>query len=71
MGIVQIGNFGISDGVQTYRVNGHKEDLDRIIHECLEQDAIFENSPELEKLRNGQWTLLLKLRVRVEAKRCE
>jgi len=62
---VIVGNFGIKDGVQTYRINGSYEDLQRIIDECIEADTSFVEYPEIERLRLNHCTILLKFRVRV------
>lgn len=67
MAIVQIADFGEINGVRTYRVNGDKQDLERIIEECRNEDAnCFLDTPELEYLRKGCWTLLIKLKIAVE-----
>jgi hypothetical protein len=63
VGSVFICNFGIKDNVQTYRVNGAKEDLYKLIEECREMGDNIEEIPELERLRQGEWTVLLKIRV--------
>lgn len=67
MGTLMIGNFGVKNGVQTFRVNGSKEDLYKIIDECKQMDAIFDDTPNLLPLRHGQWTMLLKIRLPVGA----
>ena len=67
MSIVQIADFGEKNGVKTYRINGDKVDLERIIEECRNTDAeCFDDSPELEYVRKDCWTLLLKIKVAVE-----
>lgn len=67
MAIVQISDFGERNGVKTYRVNGDKLDLEKLIEECRKADAnCFYESPELEQLRKGCWTILIKLKVAVE-----
>lgn len=65
---VIVGNFGVKDGVQTYRINGSYEDLQDIILECIDADASFDEFPEIERLRLNHCTLLLKLKVKVEVK---
>ncbi len=66
MAIVQICDFGEYNGVQTYRVNGDRRDLERIIAECRKEDKnCFHDSPELNYVRNNSWTLLIKLKVAV------
>jgi hypothetical protein len=67
MGTLMIGNFGVENGVQTFRINGTKEDLYKIIDECREMDAHFQDTPNLLPLRQGQWTMLLKIRLPVGA----
>jgi hypothetical protein len=66
MAIVQVADFGEYDGVRTYRVNGDKVDLERIIADCRKEDTnCFDGEPELEKtLRH--WTLLIRLKVAVQ-----
>lgn len=68
---VIVGNFGIKDGVQTYRINGTYEDLQKIIDECIEADASFVEYPEIERLRRNHCTLLLKFYVRVEVSKID
>ena len=66
MAIVQISDFGERNGVQIYRVNGDKLDLEKLIQECREADAnCFYESPELEYLRKGCWTTLVKIKIAV------
>jgi hypothetical protein len=65
MGQIIVGNFGVKNGVQTYRVNGEKADLYRIIEECRKEGAKFDDTPHLEFVHNNQWSMLLKLKVAV------
>lgn len=65
MAIVQVCDFGETDGVKTYRVNGDKQDLEKIIELCRKEDATYDK-PELEHVRKGCWTLLIKVKVAVE-----
>lgn len=60
---VNVYDFGLTDGIQTYRVMGDKEDLEKIIQECRDEDAEFIISPELTFIRRGQWTTLLQLKI--------
>lgn len=62
MSIVMIGNYGIEEGIQTYRINGDKEDLERIIDECMQLDVLFD-SPEIEEVRRSTYSMLLKVKV--------
>lgn len=65
MGQIIVGNFGIKNGVQTYRVNGEKADLYKIIEECRKEGAKFDDTPHVEHVHNNQWSMLLKLKVAV------
>jgi hypothetical protein len=66
MASVMVGNFGIKNGVQTYRICGVKEDLFKIIEECREMGYKFNDTPAINHVHRGQWTLLLNLKVPVE-----
>lgn len=68
MGSVMIGNFGIHEGVATYRICGSKEDLYKIIDECREMDAKFEDTPIINQAYRSQWSMLLKIKVYVQAR---
>jgi hypothetical protein len=59
---VQVYNFGMKNGIQTYRVIGDKADLYKIIEECREMDAKFGDTPVINHVRKGQWTMILKLK---------
>lgn len=63
--MLMIGNFGVKDGVQTFRVNGSKEELYKIIEECREMEAKFHDTPNLEPIRHGLWTMLLQIKIPV------
>lgn len=66
MAIVQVADFGESNGVRTYRVHGDKADLEKIIEECRDEDPnCFDTEPQLEKVWKS-WTLLIRLKVAVE-----
>jgi len=68
MGSVMIGNFGIKNGVQAYRICGEKNDLYRVIDECRKMGHKFDDTPIVNHVHRGQWTMLLKLKVYVTAK---
>jgi hypothetical protein len=68
---VFVGNFGVQNGVQTYRVNGSFDDLQTILDEIMQEDGTFEEFPEIERLRFGLCTMLLKLKVREGADQLE
>lgn len=63
MTIEVIGKFGVKNGVQTYRVNGSYDDLYTLIAECRINKIEFDDTPIVSKLRKGQWTMLLKIKV--------
>lgn len=66
MASVQIHDFGETEGVKKYRVFGELADLERIVEECREADAEFDESPDIVFVRKGQWTLLLKIKLPVQ-----
>ena len=66
MASIFVGDFGEINGVRTYRVNGEKADLIRVINEIRELDALFVHEPVLEEIRFGQWTMLLQIKLPVE-----
>jgi hypothetical protein len=65
MASVMVGNFGVKDGVQTFRICGTKEDLYKLIDECREMDAHFDSTPIINHVHRGQWTMLLKIKLPV------
>lgn len=66
MAIVQIGDFGEKDGVRTFSIQGDKGDLNKILDECREADAKFDDTPNMVHVRRGTWSMLLKVKVAVE-----
>lgn len=67
MAIVQICDFGEFNGVQTYRINGDKRDLEKIIAECRKEDEYcFDGQPNLHLVRKDCWTLLIRVKVAVK-----
>ncbi len=62
MGVI-VHDFGLHDGVQTYRVSGVKKDLERVLDECYEAKANFDVIPEISHVHRGSWTMLLKIKV--------
>jgi hypothetical protein len=63
MGAVQVFDFGLRNGIRSYRVTGEKADLERIIEECRDADAKLHFTPQIEKLQEGQWMISLELRL--------
>jgi|1185.fasta_scaffold77493_2 hypothetical protein len=66
MAIVQIGDFGTKNGVRTFSVQGDKVDLYKIIDECREMHAKFDDTPNLVHVHRGTWSMVLKLKMPVE-----
>ena len=66
MASVMIFDFGKTDGVQTYRVTGMKEDLLKLLKEVINEGGEFANGvPKIECVHNGNYTLLLELKLEV------
>lgn len=65
MAIIQICDFGERNGVRMYRVLGDKNDLEKILQACRDEDAKFDKAPVLEYTRKGIWTTLIKIKVPV------
>lgn len=65
MASVQVYDFGERNGVKTYRVNGDKKDLEKLLEECRKADARFDDTPILNHVRKGQWSVVLKLKLPV------
>jgi malonyl CoA-acyl carrier protein transacylase len=63
MGAVQVFDFGCRNGMRNYRITGEKEDLERIIEECRDADANFHFTPQITKVRKGQWMISLALKM--------
>jgi hypothetical protein len=60
---VLVADFGENDGIRTFRINGKKEALQRILNECHKENAEIINSAEIEHVRKNDWTVLLKIRI--------
>lgn len=51
MAIIQVASFGKDqEGVHTFRVNGGKDDLERIIKEAYEMGWAFWEKPNIEEV---------------------
>lgn len=61
MAIEIIGKHPIKNGVRPYRVNGSYDDLYTLIAECRINKIKFADTPIVNPLRKGQWTVLLKV----------
>jgi hypothetical protein len=59
--IIQIANFGILEGKQSYRISGDKKDLIEIIDACKEEQAKYEY--ELKEVDNKYHTLWLSIEI--------
>lgn len=62
MGVI-VHDFGLHDGVQTYRVMGVKEDLEKVLMECYDAQANFDVIPEISHVHRGSYTMVLKIKV--------
>lgn len=65
MASVMIGNFGNKNGVQTYRICGSKDDLNKIVDECREMGHRFHDTPNIIHVYRGQYSMLLQLKIPV------
>lgn len=66
MGAAQWFDFGTNaEGVTTYRVNAHKDDLLRIIDEIKNLGFDFWEKPEIVKTHKN-WSVLLRIFVKQE-----
>lgn len=63
---VYVFDFGIKDDIQTYRVNGEKKDLEVVLQSTEELGSAFIETPNIEHIRRGEWTMLLKIKVPVK-----
>ena len=61
MGKIFIADFGTKDNIKTFRINGNREDLIKLVTECTEIDAKFIEPPEMERIRRSEWTMVLKI----------
>jgi hypothetical protein len=66
MAIVQIGDFGVRNGVRTYSIQGDKADLYKIIDECRKMDAKFDDTPNVIHVHRSLWSMVLKIKLPVE-----
>jgi hypothetical protein len=65
MNSLVIADFGIKNGVQTFRICGTKASLQRLINYCKENDYDFKDEPKITHVHKGQWTILLKIKIPV------
>lgn len=63
MGAVYVFDFGVENGVQTFRINGSKSDLEKIVETCIDENAKFGDTPILNHVYKSDYSLLLKLRL--------
>ena len=66
MGFVMIANFGIENGVHTWRINGNKQDLEKLLIALKEENANFFHDPIIENIRNREYSVLLELLIPLE-----
>jgi hypothetical protein len=64
VGVAQWFDFGTNaEGVTTYRVNAHKDDLERIINEIRTLGFEFWEKPEIVETHKN-WSVLLRIFIR-------
>jgi hypothetical protein len=57
-----ISDFGLKGGVHTFRINGLKHDLERLVDHLLSIGVKFKNIPTLENAPTGRlYSVLLKI----------
>jgi|tagenome__1003787_1003787.scaffolds.fasta_scaffold20935022_5 hypothetical protein len=58
-----IANFGLKNGVHTWRVNGSKEELIQLVLALNDEGAQYKDGvgPKIEHVHNSGYTLLLEL----------
>lgn len=63
--MVMVGEWKAKDGVQLYTVTGTKEECYLIVEEARQAGAKFADTPNILNVHNGQFHVLLKLKVPV------
>jgi hypothetical protein len=63
--MVMVGTWRARNGIQTYTVNGSKEELQKIIEEITKNGGSFAESPNISHVHKGQYHVLLKLKLPV------
>jgi hypothetical protein len=63
---VYVYDFGMRNDIQTYRINGSKDDLEMVVQSTLELGTDFEEEPIIEHVRRSEWSMLLKVKVPVK-----
>lgn len=59
-----ISDFGIDNGVQTFRINGLKDDLEYLVGQLFELGVKFDQHPSLTECPTHRlWSLLLKITI--------
>lgn len=66
MGLIMVANFGVIEGVQTYRVNGTKDDLSRLVKEVRGAGHHFREFPIIEKVTKDIHSVLIKVEIAQE-----
>ena len=58
-----IANFGVTNGVHTWRVNGSKQEIKLLLEALQIEGAQYKNGipPQIEHIHNSGYTLLLEL----------
>lgn len=61
-----VGKWKEKDGVEVFTITGTKEDCYMIVNEAREAGAKFADTPNISHIHNGQYHVLLKLKIPVE-----
>jgi hypothetical protein len=64
--MVMVGEWKANKGVISYTVTGTKDDVYKILAEVKEAGGKFADTPVVNQVHNGQWHMLLKLKIPVE-----
>jgi hypothetical protein len=71
-GSIFVADFGIKEGIATYRVNGHEEDLQTVVEEIKRIGGEFFEPPIIEKtVSRSVYTVLLKIQISNRGERLE
>lgn len=72
MGNVIIADFGVNDrGIQTFRVNGSRKDIEKLLRECHAMGHKFFEEPEIKQAYKMNCTVLLQIILPPVLKRVE
>ena len=63
--MVMVGKWKEKNGVQPYTITGTKDDIETIIKEVRENGGKFDDTPIINHIHNGQYHVILKLKIPV------